>query len=545
MSSLMISSMTGEMFYPTLLAIISATCVLLLLCVGRASEWREPKNLPPRSSTSAWYNLRKRLSHKGSARVTLLMEASEEISKQKSGGSEFGTCFRIQTIPLFPDPIFITDYKLARLVLLGDAKLGIKESIKKNTLTSMNLGNRRISNIFTSPSSCVNRSKARKFLAPAFSATNLQETTPYLYKNLDAAFSILRNCSLRGEIVDMKEVVLAILLQTLTGSAFNMEFQCAILNPRACKDHSEDQDNTYIVDGDKFTAQIETVLKERALQLVISFRKHMWWNSKVRECDQTCKEMGETSQRILDHYRATHQLNSAASEDAKDSRKCKIIDRLIQHSYPEPSDEHRISDMLILLLAGHETTAYTLCFLLYALARHPEAQAKLHAELDAAFGPVKDAASKPTSGEANKVTYLQWCIYESMRLWPTAGAGSARTLESDIPYNGMILPKGKVVIASFYCIFRQPWIDRAEEFVPERWCESNPQHRDLRDMFMPFSLGGRNCVGQNMAQMQLKLLSASLVHNFTFEMEEKDAEIQLDCFFTIKPESLKMKVTVR
>lgn len=129
-----------------------------------------------------------------------------------------------------------------------------------------------------------------------------------------------------------------------------------------------------------------------------------------------------------------------------------------------------------------------------------------------------------------------------MRLWPVAGSGSARTLLQDIEYEDYILPKGYTVQTVFYAIFRQPWIDRANEFVPERWADTSPQSADLKEMLMPFSLGKRNCIGQNMAMMQLKILTANFMRYYEFELAE---EVKFEHFLTVKPESLKMRIRRR
>ena len=129
-----------------------------------------------------------------------------------------------------------------------------------------------------------------------------------------------------------------------------------------------------------------------------------------------------------------------------------------------------------------------------------------------------------------------------MRLWPVAGAGSGRVVQQDIEYKGMTIPKGTKCQIYFYAMFRQPWIDRPHEFIPERWSESNPQSQDLKDMLMPFSLGKRSCIGQNMAMQQLRLLVANLMLHYEFELAEK---VKHEIFLTLKPQSLRMTVKAR
>jgi cytochrome P450 len=218
-----------------------------------------------------------------------------------------------------------------------------------------------------------------------------------------------------------------------------------------------------------------------------------------------------------------------------------IIDRIVAHAYP--SDTHRLGEIITFILAGHETSTNTLSFLLYELARHPDKQQKLQQELDA-------LPDEPplTLAQVSKMEYLNNCLRESMRLWPTATA-VGRTTVQEIQYEGFVIPKGRFVQCNFYSMFRERWIDRPDEFLPERWAESVThteaearQLHDLKEMFMPFALGHRNCIGQNMAMVQLRILSANFFKFFEFELVE---EVTFEIALLMKPEELKMRVRRR
>jgi cytochrome P450 len=109
-------------------------------------------------------------------------------------------------------------------------------------------------------------------------------------------------------------------------------------------------------------------------------------------------------------------------------------------------------------------------------------------------------------------------------------------------HNGMVLPKGSVLIVNFFSMFRNPWIDNADEFVPERWSAQNPQLARLKETVIPFSLGKRSCIGQNMALFQLRTVAAHFLHFFDFELQE---EPTFEYFITMKMDDLQMKVTPR
>jgi cytochrome P450 len=263
------------------------------------------------------------------------------------------------------------------------------------------------------------------------------------------------------------------------------------------------------------------------------------------------------AQRVLDIYRQHHppeapapssssSLALAAAVQATDSsspRMDYIIDRIVAHSYP--SDTHRLGEILTFILAGHETSTNTLSFLLYELARHPDKQQKLQQELDA-------TPDEPplTLAQVTKMEYLNNCLRESMRLWPTASA-VGRTTVKEIEYEGFVIPKGRFVQCNFYSMFRQPWLHRPDDFLPERWSETatatatvteRQQLHDLKEMFMPFALGHRNCIGQNMAMVQLRLLSANFFKFYEFSLVD---EVSFEIALLMKPEQLKMRVRRR
>ncbi len=101
-----------------------------------------------------------------------------------------------------------------------------------------------------------------------------------------------------------------------------------------------------------------------------------------------------------------------------------IMGHLLRNDYP--SDEHRIADINVFLVAGHETTAYTLCFFLYCLAKNPAAKAKLQAELDglipsglplcADHNPHRIDQKLLTLSDLSGADFLMHCLKESQRL---------------------------------------------------------------------------------------------------------------------------------
>ena len=80
-----------------------------------------------------------------------------------------------------------------------------------------------------------------------------------------------------------------------------------------------------------------------------------------------------------------------------------------------------------------------------------------------------------------------------------------------------------------------------ESFLPDRWLDEDPygELKTLNNFFMPFAMGKRNCVGQNLAKMELKLVLATLLRAFRFELQ---TEVSKDYFLTFKPVNAHFKV---
>jgi cytochrome P450 len=111
---------------------------------------------------------------------------------------------------------------------------------------------------------------------------------------------------------------------------------------------------------------------------------------------------------------------------------------LIYVNSPYDSDVARGADVITFLVAGHDTTAYTLSWILIEVARHPIVLTKLQQELD---DIVRNGFGFTPSTLGN-LEYLNMVIKEGMRLWPVAALGSIREPLVDIAYKGKVIPKG-------------------------------------------------------------------------------------------------------
>jgi len=164
----------------------------------------------------------------------------------------------------------------------------------------------------------------------------------------------------------------------------------------------------------------------------------------------------------------------------------------------EPMGERELIDeVMTLIVAGHETTASGLNWTWYLLSQHPEAEARLHAELDAA-APL----AAPGLEQMEALTYTRQVIDEALRLYPPGWLLSRRTIEADV-LGGFPVPPKTNVLLPLYLLHRHPafWKE-PERFWPERFA---PEHEAERPRFayMPFAAGPRHCIGETFALYEM------------------------------------------
>ncbi|GAA5859922.1 hypothetical protein JCM8547_004388 [Rhodosporidiobolus lusitaniae] len=161
-------------------------------------------------------------------------------------------------------------------------------------------------------------------------------------------------------------------------------------------------------------------------------------------------------------------------------------------------------------LAGTETTSTSSAYTMYTLANRPDVMAKLQEELDGIMG----LDEVPDIQLLARQPYLNAVIKESLRVF-TAALGSLDRIvpAGGIVVDGVFLPAGTAVGLQSYTVHRafEVWGDDAYEFKPERWLAET---QEMKAAFIPFSIGGRNCPGQNLAMFDLRLFIAVLCRNF-------------------------------
>ncbi len=175
-------------------------------------------------------------------------------------------------------------------------------------------------------------------------------------------------------------------------------------------------------------------------------------------------------------------------------------------------------EVMTLFLAGHETTANALTWTFYLLGRHPEAEARLHRELDEVLG---DRA--PSLEDLPRLVYAERAVRESMRLYPPAWAVARRAL-APFTVRGYAIPRGSTVLLSQWVMHHHPaWFADPFRFDPDRW---TAEFRAAlpRLAYFPFGAGPRICIGESFAWTEAVLVLATLARRWRVVVDPRPVD---------------------
>ncbi|KAL7397564.1 hypothetical protein ABVT39_024087 [Epinephelus coioides] len=205
-------------------------------------------------------------------------------------------------------------------------------------------------------------------------------------------------------------------------------------------------------------------------------------------------------------------------------------------------EENLIICVLDLFVAGSETTSTTLRWAFLYMAKYPEIQAKVQAEIDKVIGQSR----QPSMEDRVNLPYTDAVIHEVQRMGNIVPLSLPHATTRDIQLGGYTIPKGVTIIPNLTSVL----FDKKEWKTPNTF---NPGHFlneegkfVKRAAFIPFSAGKRVCLGENLARMELFLFFTSFMQHFTFSMPAGVKPVMDYCFgVTLAPRQYEICATSR
>ncbi|GMJ12491.1 ARABIDOPSIS ENT-KAURENOIC ACID HYDROXYLASE 2, ent-kaurenoic acid hydroxylase 2 [Hibiscus trionum] len=210
------------------------------------------------------------------------------------------------------------------------------------------------------------------------------------------------------------------------------------------------------------------------------------------------------------------ELDKRRATSLEEDRKKGMMDLLMEvesENGEKLEDEHIIDLLLLILFAGHETTAHTMMWVLIYLNQHPEMLQKAKEEQQTIIKRRPSAQKGLTLTEIKQMEYLPKVIDESLRRNNFAFA-LFRKVEADVNFNGYTIPKGWKVLVWYRALHMDPNIySNPKEFIPSRW----ENHRFRGRTFIPFGAGSRTCPGADLAKLEISISLHYFLLNYKLE----------------------------
>ncbi|MFB6302840.1 MAG: cytochrome P450 [Haloferacaceae archaeon] len=234
------------------------------------------------------------------------------------------------------------------------------------------------------------------------------------------------------------------------------------------------------------------------------------------------------------------ERRGTAGDAATDEGPMDLLSILLRARERGEQDDEAIRDeVMTTLLAGHDTTALTLTYAWYLLSHHPEAERRVHAEVDRVVGD-----GVPTFADVGDLDVVERVLKESMRLYPAVYT-VFREPKVDVKLGGYRVPAGAAVMLPQWVVHRSPdhWT-APETFDLDRWAPDRARDRH-RFAYFPFGGGSRSCIGKHLSLLEGKLILATVASRYRLEYA-RDEPFDLRGSLTMHPqEPMEMRVVER
>ncbi|XP_069553915.1 cytochrome P450 27C1 [Brachyistius frenatus] len=176
----------------------------------------------------------------------------------------------------------------------------------------------------------------------------------------------------------------------------------------------------------------------------------------------------------------------------------------------EMNMEEIYANVTEMLLAGVDTTSFTLSWACYMLARHPRIQQQIYNEVTKTLGP----GAVATADDVSNLPLIRGLVKETLRLFPVL-PGNGRISQDDMVVGEYFIPKGTQLALCHYStsLDDENFAD-ACDFRPDRWVRKDPQDRVDNFGSIPFGYGIRSCIGRRIAELEMHLALTRLIQKF-------------------------------
>ncbi|KAM7348492.1 cytochrome P450 4d1 isoform 3-T3 [Cochliomyia hominivorax] len=369
--------------------------------------------------------------------------------------------------------------------------------------------------------------KRRKILTAAFHFNILEEFIKTFNRNANIFVRKLHNAIKNSDgVVNMDYYLNLVTLDIICESAMGVSINA-----------QTNADSEYV----RAVKTISTVLHKRMFDIIYRFNLTYKFTKLAREEKKALAILHGFTEKIIVQRReellkSKDQNSKPDTDDVGSKRKMAFLDILLQSEIDgKPLTNLDIREEVdTFMFEGHDTTSSAITFCFYNLALNPQCQQKCFEEIIQVFG--KDKNKPVTYEDLNNLHYLELCIKETLRLYPSVPL-LGRKVTEECEINGKIIPAGtNIGISPLYLGRQEELFPEAKLFKPERFEMDYTTDKMSPYAYIPFSAGPRNCIGQKFAMLEIKTVLTNVLRNFELDYAgNKDEELLLIAELILRP----------
>lgn len=365
----------------------------------------------------------------------------------------------------------------------------------------------------------------RRIIAKGLDVKHQQQFFPSMVTTIERLFKKMNAISKTNENYSIQDDLLRFTVDVTTTLAFGIEMNTLEQEGGVIQEHM-----------DKLFPMIFKRINEPfPLYKIYKTKKDREFDKAVKEVDKLIDVFIKTGRERLNNHPELKENPSNLLES--------VILAAEEENVFEDKDIK--GNLLTLLMAGEDTTAHSLAWIIFFISQHPEIQEKLFQEASNVLANENFLSSYSKLAE---LPYTEAVINESIRLKPVAPLLIFQPTE-DVEIENYLFKKGSKIFTQFRLgATSDSYFTNAKSFIPERWLKDPsaakcPMHNI--DAYTPFGSGPRFCPGKNLAMLEMKLVLTMLMKNFSIEMVTPIEEITEIMAFTMTASKFEIKLNKR
>ena len=373
--------------------------------------------------------------------------------------------------------------------------------------------------------------RQRRMVMASFDPGHVKRYFSELTKVADRLTGRWRLAAQQGRDIDLQADLMRYTVDTIAGLAFGADV------------------NTLQSDDDVIQRHLDKIFPALNRRMFAAFPVWRWWTTQADR--QLAVSMVEVKRAVHD-FIAQARARLAADPLLREQPGNLLEAMLVAADQPDSgiTDTAVAGNVLGMLLAGEDTTANTLAWMIHLLWRHPLALARATEEVRRVTGNLAGNATELTLEHLAALDYVEACAHETMRLKPVAPLNGMVALRDSVVGDVQLRTGTMLICLTRHDSLAESQLPQATQFQPERWLTQGlpgELSAGAKRTSMPFGAGPRMCPGRYLALLEIKMAIAVLLGRFDIAaVDTPDGqEAQERLAFTMAPVGLTMRLRQR